>query len=41
MTRCIFIIESNNPMVLSPMYFNYNDNAYLVILYHINVIIRY
>jgi hypothetical protein len=33
MTQCIFIIESNNPMVLFPMYLNYNDNAYLVIFY--------
>jgi hypothetical protein len=41
MAQCIFIIESNNHMVLSPMYLYYNDNAYLVILYHINVIIRY
>jgi hypothetical protein len=26
MTQCIFIIESNNPIVIFPMYLNYNDN---------------
>jgi hypothetical protein len=31
----------NIPMVQFPMYLNYNDNAYLVILYNINIIIRY
>jgi hypothetical protein len=41
MAQWIFIIKSNNLIVLSPMYLNYNDSAYLVILYHINVIIRY
>jgi hypothetical protein len=37
MTQCIFVIESNNPIVIFPMYLNYNKNAYLVILYHIKV----
>jgi hypothetical protein len=44
MAQCIFIIESNNHMVLSHRYLNYNDNAYIVILYDISnncIIIRY
>jgi hypothetical protein len=42
MAQCIFIIESNNHMVISHMYLNYN--AYIVILYDISnncIIIRY
>jgi len=31
MAQCIIIIESNNHMVLTPMYVNYNDNALMPI----------
>jgi hypothetical protein len=44
MAKCIFIIESNNHMILSHMYLNYNNNAYIVILYDMSInchIIRY
>lgn len=31
MAQCIFIIESNNPIVISPIYVNYNDNVLMSI----------
>jgi hypothetical protein len=31
MAQRIVIIESNNPIVMSPMYVNYNDNILMLI----------